>query len=52
MDVHFSFNGLVLRHYNKIRGKNFISTVSKAVKVQGLFYELFGYVGYYLKWDI
>ena len=42
----------VEKHNNKMKWENFIPTVSGAAKVQGFFYELFGYVGYYLKGDI
>ena len=38
-------------HYS-IDWIDFIPTVSGAAKVQGFLYELFGYVGYYLKGDI
>ena len=39
-------------HSYKISWKNFIPTAGGAKHVQGFFYELFGYVGYYLKGDI
>ena len=39
-------------HSYKISWKNFIPTAGGAKHVQGFFYELFGYVGYYLKGNI
>ena len=42
----------VEKQNKRIRWKDFIPTVSGAAKVQGFFYELFGYVGYYLKGNI
>lgn len=39
--------------YNyKMRWRDFIPTVSGARKIESFLYELFGYVGYYLKGDI
>jgi len=42
----------VEKQNNRMRWNDFIPTVSGAAKVQGVFYELFGYVGYYLKGNI
>jgi uncharacterized SAM-binding protein YcdF (DUF218 family) len=42
----------VEKRNNKIKWKDFIPTVSGVAKAQGFFYELFGYVGYYLKGNI
>ena len=42
----------VEKQNNRMRWNDFIPTVSGAAKVQGFFYELFGYVGYYLKGNI
>jgi hypothetical protein len=39
-------------HSYKISWKDFIPTASGAKQVKGFFYELFGYVGYYLKGNI
>ena len=39
-------------HSYKISWKNFIPTAGGAKHVQGFLYELFGYVGYYLKGNI
>jgi uncharacterized SAM-binding protein YcdF (DUF218 family) len=42
----------VEKYSYKMKWKDFIPTVSGAAKVQGFFYELFGYIGYYLKGNI
>jgi len=47
-----SYSGVTHSYIYNIRWKDFIPTSSGVGHVQGFFYELFGYVGYYLKGNI
>jgi uncharacterized SAM-binding protein YcdF (DUF218 family) len=45
-----SYSGIT--HSYKISWNDFIPSANGAKNIQSFFYELFGYVGYYLKGDI